>query len=138
MSSSSIDLNAKLLGSSDYQEANTEVVDGREVWIAITQRTMVMHTSHAGNQVLKVRYQSQAGKNYFEFACFGQRGRARAHAVNWWKTLGGRDPVPATAVEATNRRAELVRRIEIRVAPANNGYHNVIAVRSQPNVRAVS
>lgn len=75
-------------------------------WLPVQSTSYSIHKKLGKPDTLKVIY--KCGKNFIpEWVCFGHSGYPKDKAISWWKSRGGKLPVPITAQEALGRLEEL-------------------------------
>jgi superfamily II DNA or RNA helicase len=89
----------------------------RPQWLEVREIDFAEHPAKPGKApTMRVEYfcgpQSQR-----EWVCFEHTGFARQKAEQWWRRMGGQDPVPRTVAEALQRTEELDWPREICVRP---------------------
>jgi DNA repair protein RadD len=107
------------LHSSHADEAPVQLAKYVPEWLAVQGTRFPVHYKY-GNPLappsLRVEYLC-GFTAYREFICFQHEGYAREKAHEWWRGLGGDEPVPATVAEAFARRHELEQVAGIMAVP---------------------
>lgn len=95
----------------------------KDVWSQVMAWEFTIHKKQGKPDNLKVTY--DCGLNsHSQWVCLGHGGTARDAAVQWWRNMGGNNPIPANAEEGLARTSELKKPTSINVG--KDGKYDVI------------